>query len=54
MTEHPGCTVKKLITALHDLVGMKNEILRQLDQVFLILDRGHRHFRLECRAVIPA
>ena len=27
---------------------------RQLDQGLLALDRGHRHFRRECRAVVPA
>jgi hypothetical protein len=33
---------------------MKVDILRQFDQCLLALDRGHRHFRLECRAVISA
>ncbi|KFI25277.1 hypothetical protein CG50_05730 [Paenirhodobacter enshiensis] len=33
---------------------MNVEILRQLDQRLLALDRSHRHFRLECRAVVPA
>jgi hypothetical protein len=50
----PGRALKKLITPLLDLVGMEVEILRQLDQGLLALDRGHRHFRLECRAVIQA
>jgi len=38
----------------NDLVRMNVEILRQLDQRLLALDRGHRHFCLECRAVVPA
>ena len=54
ITEHPGRTRKELITPLLDLVGMKIEILRQLDQGLLTPDRGHRRFRLECRAVVPA
>jgi hypothetical protein len=33
---------------------MNVETLRQLDQGLLALDRGYRHFRLECRAMIPA
>ena len=37
-----------------DLVRVDVEILRQLDQGLLALDRGHRHFRLECLAVGPA
>ena len=37
-----------------DLVRMHIEFLRQLDQCLLALDRGHRRFRLECRAMVPA
>jgi hypothetical protein len=33
---------------------MDVELLRQFDQSLLALDRGYRHFRLECRAVVPA
>ncbi len=33
---------------------MDIEVLRQLDQGLLALDRGHCNFRLECRAVGPA
>ena len=41
--EHPGGTVRKLITPLLDLVGVHVEILRKLDQGSLALDRGYRH-----------
>jgi hypothetical protein len=33
---------------------MEVEIMRQLDQGLLALDRGRRHFCLECRALVPA
>lgn len=39
---------------LCDLVWMDVEILRELDHDFLALDGSYRHFRLECRAVVPA
>lgn len=39
---------------LHSLVRVKVEILRRFGQGLLTLDRGDRHFRLECRAVVPA
>ena len=47
-------TLKQLVPPLFDLVRVNVEILCQLDQRLLALDRGHGHFRLECRAVIPA
>jgi hypothetical protein len=47
-------TLKQLITPLLDLVRMNVEILCQLDQRLLALDRGHGHFCLECRTMIPA
>ena len=54
LAKHPGRALQQLIAPLLDLVRMNVEILRQLDQRLLALDRGHRHFRLECRTVIPA
>jgi hypothetical protein len=53
-TEHPGRPLKQLVSPLLDLVRMDVELLRQLDHGLLSLDRGYRHFRLECRAVVPA
>jgi hypothetical protein len=52
--EHPGRALEQLIAPLLDLVRVNVETLRQLDQRLLALDRGHGHFCLECRAVIPA
>ena len=52
--EHPGRPFEQLIAPLLDLVGVHVEILRKLDQGSLAFDRGYRHFRLECRAVVPA
>src|SRR6056297_1695431 len=54
MAEDPGRTLEQLVAPLLDLVRMDVEILRQFDQRLLALDRGHRHFRLEFRAVVPA
>jgi hypothetical protein len=53
LAKHAGGTLQELIAPLLDLVRMHIEILCQLDQGLLALDRGHRHFRLECRAVVP-
>ena len=39
----PGGTLQKLIAPLLDLVRMQVELLRQLDQGSLALDRGYRH-----------
>jgi hypothetical protein len=39
---------------LRDLIGVNVELLRQLGQRLLALDGGQSHFRLECRAVVPA
>src|SRR6056297_1714253 len=50
----PRSALEQLIAPLLDLVRVHIEILRQFDQRLLALDRGHRHFRLECRAVVPA
>ena len=54
--ENPGRILKVLIPSLPDLVRVNAKILRQLDQCLLALDCGHRycHFRLPCRAVVPA
>jgi len=41
--KHPGCAPKKLVAPLLDLVRMDVEILRQLDQGLLALDRGYSH-----------
>ena len=38
--EHPGRALKQLITPLLDLVRVNVEILRQLDQRLLALDRS--------------
>src|SRR5690606_17591833 len=50
----PRRPLKQLIAPLFDLVRMDVELLRQLDHGLLALDRRHSHFRLECRAVVPA
>jgi len=52
--EHPGRPFEQLIAPLLDLVGVHVEILRKLDQGSFAFDRGYRHFRLECRVVVPA
>jgi hypothetical protein len=49
--EHSGRALKQLISQLLDLVRMDIEILRQLDQRLLALDRSYRRFRLGYRAV---
>jgi len=54
VADHPRRALKPLAAPLLDLVRMHVEILRQPDQRLLALDRGHGHFCLECRAVIPA
>jgi hypothetical protein len=54
LSEHTGCSFKKLVAPLLDLVRMNIKFLRQFDQCLLALDRGHRRFRLECRAMVPA
>lgn len=51
--EHPSRGLKQLIAPLFNLVRMNVELLRQLDHGLLALDRRHRHFCLECRAVVP-
>ena len=51
---HPGSPLKQLVSPLLDLVRGNVELLRQLDQGLLALDRRDHHFRLECRAVFPA
>ena len=43
LAKDPGGTLQKLIAPLLDLVRMHVEILRQLDQSLLSLDRGYRH-----------
>ena len=50
----PGRALKQLVTSLLDLVRVNVKILCQLDQRLPALDHGRRHFRLECRAVVPA
>ncbi len=45
--EYSGRTLQQLVSPLLDLVRVNVEILRQLDQGFLALDRSHRDFRLE-------
>ena len=53
-TERPSRMLKKVITPLFDLVRVNLEVLRQFNQRFLAFDRGYRHFRRKCRAVMPA
>ena len=43
LPEHPGRTLKKLVTPLLDLVRMHVKILRQLNQSLLAPDRSYRH-----------
>ena len=50
----PGRCFKKLVAPLFDLVRMHIELLRQLDQCLLTLDREHCRFRLKCEAWVPA
>ena len=45
---------QQLVAPLLDLVRVEVEILCQLDQGLLALDRRHCKFSLECRAVVPA
>jgi hypothetical protein len=66
LAEYPGRALEQLIAPLPDLVRVDVEILRRLDQGLLaarewartngasLARRCHRHFRLECRAVVPA
>ena len=51
--ENAGGAFEKLTLPLRDLVGVDIELLRQLGQRLLALDRGQRHFRLEARCVVP-
>ena len=52
--EYPGRAFEKLRLPLRDLVGVDIELLRQLGQRLLALDRGQGHLRLEGRCVVPA
>ena len=52
-TENPGRALKQRIAPLLDPVRVNVEILRQLEQRLLALDRSYSHFRLQCRAVGP-
>ena len=51
--ENAGRAFEKLTLPLRDLVGVDFELLRQLGQRLLALDRGQRHLRLEGRRVVP-
>lgn len=53
LAKHLGCALQELIAPLLDLVGVGVEILNQLDQDILTLDRSHCNFRSECRTVVP-
>ena len=44
----------QLALPLRNLVGMDVELLGQLGQHLLTLDRGQGHLRLECRCMVPA
>src|SRR6202162_496154 len=52
--EYPGRPSQKLRLPLRDLIGVNVELLRQLGQRLLALQSSQCHFRLECRAVVPA
>ena len=52
--ENSGRAFEKLTLPLRDLIGVDIELLRQLGQSLLPLDRGQSHFRLEGRCVIPS
>src|SRR6202035_4513549 len=52
--EYPGRPFEKLRLPLRDLIGVNVELLRQLGQRLLALQSSQCHFRLECRAVVPA
>jgi hypothetical protein len=52
--KNPGGAFQELIAPLLDLGRMDIEVLRQLDQGLLALDRRYSDFRLEGRAVVPA
>ena len=54
IAKYPGRTFEQLVTPLLDLVGVNIKVLRQFDQGLFTFDRGNSHFRLECRAVVPA
>jgi hypothetical protein len=53
MSENTGRAFEKLTLPLRDLIGVDIELLRQLGQRPLALDRGQGHFRLEGRCVVP-
>ena len=52
--ENTGRAFEKLTLPLRDLIGVDIELLRQLGQRLLALDRRQCHFRLEARGVVPA
>jgi hypothetical protein len=54
ITENLDRALKQQLAPLLDPVRMDVAVLCQFDQSLLALDRGHRYFRLECRAVVPA
>jgi hypothetical protein len=53
VSEDTGRAFEKLPLPLRDLVGVDIELLRQLGQRLLALDRAQSHFRLERRCVVP-
>ena len=54
MPENTGRAFEQLSLPMRDLVRMDIELLRQLGQRLLALDRGQSHLRLERRCVVPA
>ncbi len=54
LSKHTGRSLKKLDARPLDLVRMQVEFMRRFDQRFHTLDRSHRRFRLECKAMGPA
>ena len=53
MPENAGRAFDKLTPPVRDLIGVDIELLRQLGQRLLALDRGQCHFCLEGRCVVP-
>ena len=54
LSAHIGRCFRKLVAPLLDLVLVHIELMRQLDQCLIVLDRGHSRCRLECRAMVLA
>jgi hypothetical protein len=49
-----GSAFQQLGTPLPDLVRVDLELLRELDQCLVALDRGERRLRFECGSMVTA